>query len=151
LSSTALAANSFTIHWGAASDNVGVTGYDIFKDSSWVGESATTSLNVTGLTASTAYSMTVKARDAAGNVSVASVPLVVTTYAPLSGAPGADFDSDGMSDAYELAMGLDPYVADGPGQLDGDGVRNDEDARPNDQAVGRLFISISTPMNGSSL
>lgn len=151
LFATALAASSFTLHWVTASDNVGVTGYDIFKNSSWVGESASTSCNITGLTAATAYSMTVKARDAAGNVSAASVPLVVTTYAPLSGAPGADFDSDGMSDEYELALGLDPYIADGAGQLDGDGVRNDEDARPNDAAVGRLSISISTPANGSSL
>ncbi|HEX2852239.1 MAG TPA: fibronectin type III domain-containing protein [Opitutaceae bacterium] len=38
-----------------------------------------TTLNVTGLTASTLYSMTVKAKDAAGNISPASTPLSVTT------------------------------------------------------------------------
>ena len=53
--------------WNAASDNVGVTGYNVFRNGTQVGTSTSTSYTDSGLTASTAYSYTVKARDAAGN------------------------------------------------------------------------------------
>jgi hypothetical protein len=59
----------------------------------------------------------------------------------------ADTDGDGMSDGYELAFGLNPLLADGAGDLDGDGVRNDEDARPGDPVIGRLSSFISFPTN----
>ena len=49
-----------------------VTGYDVYRGTTLVGTSTTTSYTVTGLTAATAYSFTVRAKDAAGNVSAAS-------------------------------------------------------------------------------
>ncbi|TFE19744.1 chitinase [Cohnella luojiensis] len=75
---------SVSLSWTASTDNVGVTGYDIYKGTTLAGTSTTTSFTVTGLTASTAYSFTVKAKDAAGNVSAASNALSVTTNAPSS-------------------------------------------------------------------
>ncbi|MGX4734134.1 glycoside hydrolase family 6 protein [Kitasatospora griseola] len=74
-------ANSVALTWSAATDNVGVTGYDVYRGGALVGSTASTSYTDTGLTASTAYSYTVKARDAAGNVSPASAALVATTTA----------------------------------------------------------------------
>ncbi|MFJ1792550.1 glycoside hydrolase family 6 protein [Kitasatospora griseola] len=74
-------ATSVALTWSAATDNVGVTGYDVYRGSTLVGSTAGTSYTDTGLTASTAYSYTVKARDAAGNVSPASAALVATTTA----------------------------------------------------------------------
>ncbi|WP_152645010.1 glycoside hydrolase family 6 protein [Kitasatospora griseola] len=74
-------ANSVALTWSAATDNVGVTGYDVYRGGALVGSTAGTSYTDTGLTASTAYSYTVKARDAAGNVSPASAALVATTQA----------------------------------------------------------------------
>lgn len=74
-------ATSFTLTWTASTDNVGVTSYDVFRSTTLAGSSATASLNVTGLSPNTAYSMTVKAKDAAGNASVASTALSVTTSA----------------------------------------------------------------------
>lgn len=71
--------NSAAISWTASTDAVGVTGYEIFSNGTSVGTSATTSFTATGLTAATAYSFTVKAKDAAGNVSAASTALSVTT------------------------------------------------------------------------
>jgi C1A family cysteine protease/chitodextrinase len=68
-----------TLSWTASTDNVGVTGYEVFRGSSSVGTTATTTFTVTGLTANTTYSFTVKARDAAGNVSSASNAVSVTT------------------------------------------------------------------------
>ncbi|HZH18502.1 MAG TPA: carbohydrate binding domain-containing protein [Archangium sp.] len=78
---------SVTLSWSAASDNVGVTGYDVFRNGTQVGSSPSTSYTDSGLTASTTYSYTVKARDAAGNTSATSTALSVTTLAPDTTAP----------------------------------------------------------------
>ncbi len=63
----------------------------------------------------------------------------------------ADSDWDGMSDGYELANGLNPHLDDGLLDLDGDGIVNRQDARPNDVSIGQLAISISTPTNGGTI
>ncbi|MGV9002958.1 GEVED domain-containing protein [Flavobacterium sp.] len=68
-----------TLSWNASSDNVGVTGYDIYQGATLLGNVAVTSANITGLTAATAYTFSVKAKDAAGNVSSASNTVSVTT------------------------------------------------------------------------
>jgi cellulose 1,4-beta-cellobiosidase len=89
LVASAVAQTTATISWTAATDNVGVTGYEIFRDGTSVGTSTTTSFAATGLTAATAYSFTVKAKDAAGNVSPSSTALAVTTLAGQTTPPGA--------------------------------------------------------------
>jgi chitinase len=73
--------DSVSLTWGASSDNVGVTGYEVFVNggASAAVTSASTSATVTGLTANTTYTFTVKARDAAGNRSVASAAFSTTT------------------------------------------------------------------------
>jgi endonuclease I/chitodextrinase len=65
--------------WTAATDNVGVTGYNVYRGTTLLGTVSTTTYNVTGLTAATAYSFSVKAKDGAGNISIASNTLNVTT------------------------------------------------------------------------
>ncbi|MFB7714092.1 glycoside hydrolase family 6 protein [Streptomyces sp. NPDC056105] len=70
---------SISLSWTASTDNTGVTAYDVYRAGVQVGSSATTSFTDTGLTASTSYSYTVKARDAAGNVSAASSAVSATT------------------------------------------------------------------------
>lgn len=70
---------SFLLSWDAATDDTAVTGYKIYKDGVLFGTSATTSKSVTGLAASTDYSMTVTAYDAADNESDPSDALIVKT------------------------------------------------------------------------
>ena len=70
------------LSWSGATDNVGVTGYDIYKDGVLLTSTASTTITVAGLTASTTYAFSVKAKDAAGNASVASNIVSVTTLAP---------------------------------------------------------------------
>jgi chitodextrinase len=70
------------LSWSGATDNVGVTGYDVYQGSALLGSTATSTYAVTGLMASTTYTFTVKAKDAAGNISVASNTVSVTTSAP---------------------------------------------------------------------
>ncbi len=81
LTVTGLSSSQLTLSWSAATDNVGVTGYRVYRDGTLVASPATTSVSITGLSASTTYSFTVAAVDAAGNVSAQSAPLSVTTQA----------------------------------------------------------------------
>ncbi|MFG3343991.1 carbohydrate binding domain-containing protein [Streptomyces sp. NPDC048018] len=88
LQSTGRTASSVSLSWGAASDNVKVTGYDVYQGATKVSTVTGTSATVGGLAASTAYTFTVKARDAAGNVSPASNAVTVTTEAGGGGGTG---------------------------------------------------------------
>ncbi len=81
LAASGTTATSTNLSWTASTDNVGVTGYNVYKGITLLGTATTTSYAVTGLTASTAYSFTVKAKDAAGNLSAASNIANVTTLA----------------------------------------------------------------------
>lgn len=71
----------FTVSWTASTDAVGVTGYEVFIGGVSYGTTTSLSQTVTGRTPATAHSVTVRARDAAGNWSPASSPLSVTTSA----------------------------------------------------------------------
>ncbi|MGE6228632.1 fibronectin type III domain-containing protein [Paenibacillus chitinolyticus] len=81
LKATASTSTSVSLSWVASTDNVGVSGYDVYQGTALAASVTGTTALVTGLTASTAYSFTVKAKDAAGNVSAASAPVSVTTPA----------------------------------------------------------------------
>ncbi|WHY17218.1 discoidin domain-containing protein [Paenibacillus sp. G2S3] len=89
LTATVVSSNGINLSWTASTDNVGVTGYEIYRGGSQVGNTATTSFSDTGLTPATAYSYTVKAKDAAGNVSTASNTATATTQAGGGGTGGA--------------------------------------------------------------
>ena len=86
LSSASVAQTSFTLNWAASTDNVGVALYEVFRGGVSQGTVTGTSFNATGLNAGTAYSMTVRARDAAGNNSAQSSALSVTTAAAAGGS-----------------------------------------------------------------
>ncbi len=81
LTASGTTATSTSLSWTASTDNVAVTGYDVYNGSTLITTVATTSYAVTGLIASTAYTFTVKAKDAAGNISLASNTANVTTLA----------------------------------------------------------------------
>jgi endoglucanase len=70
-----------SLSWNAATDNVGVTGYDVYRGSTKVNATPLTTRTYTdtGLTAGTTYTYTVRARDAAGNQSPASAGVPGTT------------------------------------------------------------------------
>jgi uncharacterized repeat protein (TIGR01451 family) len=78
-----------TLSWTASTDNVGVTAYDVYRSGTTapVGtvDGTTLTFTDTGLTPWSSYTYTVKARDAAGNTSVASnATTVVITPAGLT-------------------------------------------------------------------
>ena len=70
------------LSWNASTDNVGVTGYDVYRGATLIASVTGTTYQATGLTASTAYTFSVRAKDAAGNISSSSNTVNVTTLSP---------------------------------------------------------------------
>ncbi|MET1053596.1 MAG: RICIN domain-containing protein [Mycetocola sp.] len=82
LSFSGTTATSTTLNWTASTDDVDVTGYDVYRGTTLVGSTTgDTSLIITGLSSSTAYSYTVRARDGAEHTSASSAVASVTTLA----------------------------------------------------------------------
>ncbi|HEY0639567.1 MAG TPA: glycosyl hydrolase family 18 protein [Pseudonocardiaceae bacterium] len=76
---TGTTSNSVSLAWNASTDNVGVTGYDVTRTGAAPVTVTGTSTTIGGLNPSTAYSFTVRARDAAGNLSGVSNQVSATT------------------------------------------------------------------------
>ncbi len=98
LTSANITTTTVDLSWNASSDNVGVTEYQVLQNGSVLGTVTATSANVTGLTPATTYTYTVKAVDAAGNVSAASNAINVTT---LDDSPVDYCSSQGNNSSYE--------------------------------------------------
>ncbi|MEW6100680.1 MAG: putative Ig domain-containing protein [Candidatus Omnitrophota bacterium] len=104
LTATAASTTQINLSWSASTDNIGVTGYRIYRDGSQVGISTTTSYQDTGLTASTTYNYRVAAYDAAGNLSAQSTQSSATTQALPNNAPVANNQS--VSTAEDTALNI---------------------------------------------
>jgi hypothetical protein len=90
LAASAVTSSGATLTWNAATDDVGVTGYRVYRESGaadvLLDTVAATTYAVTGLTPGTTYEFYVVAVDAAGNTSAPSAPVSVTTdTTPTSG------------------------------------------------------------------
>ncbi|MCD4698522.1 MAG: fibronectin type III domain-containing protein [Bacteroidales bacterium] len=70
---------SFYLSWQASSDNIGVTGYTIYKDGEPLINTTNINYSITGLSAGTNYSFYVTAKDFANNESDPSEELNITT------------------------------------------------------------------------
>ena len=81
LAANSVGTDSLSLSWQAASDNTGVSGYDILRNNALIASVGGSVLSYTdsGLTAATAYSYKVRAQDTAGNLSPLSTALTVTT------------------------------------------------------------------------
>jgi endonuclease I/chitodextrinase len=85
LTVTTTASNSATLSWGAANDNVAVTGYDLYVNGTLKSTETGLSATVNGLAASTTYSFYLVTRDAERNSSAPSNTVTGTTKAPAAG------------------------------------------------------------------
>lgn len=79
LSATATSSSQIDLTWGASTDNVGVTGYKVYRSGSEITSNASTSYQNTGLAANTPYCYSVAAYDAVGNLSAESSEVCATT------------------------------------------------------------------------
>jgi len=115
LTANAVSISQIDLSWTASTDNVAVTGYQVFRDGTLlVTLGNVTTFQNTGLAASTPYSYTVRARDAAGNLSLLSAPANATTLAPppcaVVGASPAVLTWDAVAGAtgYRIYYGTSP-------------------------------------------
>src|SRR5205809_987801 len=87
LTATAVSSSQINLSWTASTDNVGVSGYRVFRGGTQIATRSTTSFANTGLSPSTTYTYTVAAYDAAGNLSAPSSSASATTPAPPDTTP----------------------------------------------------------------
>lgn len=80
LTAAATSTSQIDLSWTASTDNVGVAGYNVYRNSVYFTSVAGTSYNNTGLTMGTTYSYRVSAYDAAGNESAQSAAAEDSTY-----------------------------------------------------------------------
>lgn len=81
LAATGTTKDSVSLGWTISTDNIGVTGYLVYRNGVQVATSTTATYTDSGLTTNTPYVYTVKAKDAAGNISAASNSVTATTQA----------------------------------------------------------------------
>jgi chitodextrinase len=79
LTAVTVTSSSISLRWTASTDDVGVVVYQILNNGSVAGTVTSTSATLSGLSPNTSYNITVRALDAAGNMSAASAPLTVTS------------------------------------------------------------------------
>jgi hypothetical protein len=87
VTASATAPTSVTVSWTASTDNVGVTGYRVFRNGVQVGTPTGSSFTDATVAASTTYSYTVAAVDAANNASAQSTAASVTTQGTTTPPP----------------------------------------------------------------
>ena len=79
LTASAASSSAIDLSWTPSNDDVGVTGYKVFRNGAQVATTTTPSFQDTGLSEATSYSYTVSAFDAAGNESARSSSASATT------------------------------------------------------------------------
>jgi glucose/arabinose dehydrogenase len=113
LTATDVQTNTFTLNWQASTDNVGVSGYDVFRNGNKINTTPVTgtSFGVTLLQPNTTYQMSVRALDAAGNQSALSALLSVTTL-PLPGSESFTMRTviASQTSPWDIAWGPDNQI-----------------------------------------
>ena len=103
---------ALTLSWNAPTDNVGVTGYNLYRGGNEVGSNnaSTRSYTFSGLSCGTTYTVAVDAVDAAGNRSTQASASGTTTACPAPAQPG------GLVAAYSFNGGSGSTLADSSGR-----------------------------------
>ncbi|WP_264538441.1 endonuclease [Flavobacterium sp. N1736] len=159
LASTSKTATSITVAWTGSTDNVGVTGYDVYANSVLKTTVSGLSATITGLTASTSYSIYVKAKDAAGNASASSNTIAVTTNSSGTGGSATDLlfseyiEGSGNNKALEIAnntgssVSLSAYTI--KKQTNGAGAWSTGLALSGTLATGSKFVIVNSSISST--
>lgn len=158
LASTSKTSTSITLSWTASTDNVAVTGYEVYANSVLKTTVSSTTTTITGLTASTAYSIYVKAKDAAGNTSASSNTISVTTNSNGAGTAtdllfSEYIEGSGNNKALEIAnntgasVNLSAYTI--KKQTNGAGSWSTGLALSGTLATGSKFVIVNSSMSSS--
>jgi chitodextrinase len=79
LTSMATTDTTISLSWNASTDNVGVTGYDLYRNGALITTTSSTSYTDTGLAVHNSYVYSVRAHDGSGNNSAQTSPYTVST------------------------------------------------------------------------
>lgn len=103
---TSATENSISLAWNASTDNVGVTAYQVYQGPTLInGNVSGTNYTVTGLSCASTYSFTVKAKDAAGNISSESNSVNGTTNTCVIVGPKIIYDDAIGADWIDVSTG----------------------------------------------
>ncbi|MEO9484265.1 MAG: S8 family serine peptidase [Ekhidna sp.] len=138
---------TLTLNWDASSDNVGVTGYDVYQGSSNIGTVASTSANITGLAAGTSYTFSVRAKDAAGNESAASAVLNVTTQS--AGMTCSSTETLPYAEGFETNDGWTQASGDDGNWVRDSGGTPSSNTGPGSAAEGSFYMFLEASSNSS--
>lgn len=83
LHSTGQTDTSITLNWNVATDNVAVSGYDVYRGSTLITTTSGTTYTDSGLGVNTAYTYRVRAVDTSGNASAQTAPQTISTLPDL--------------------------------------------------------------------
>jgi fibronectin type 3 domain-containing protein len=123
LTASPISGTQFTLSWPAATDNLGVTGYQVERCQgagctafALLATTTATSYGDTGLTPGTSYSYRVRAQDATGNLSPYSP--ITTALTPTTDRTTLFIDTFNRADNADLgAAYTDSYTGFYPGQI----------------------------------
>ena len=115
LAAQVASSTQINLSWSASSDNVGVTGYKLFRDGTLVTTSTGTAYQDSGRTPGTTYDYTVLARDAAGNESAQSAVATASTPAPDSSPPNASLTAPAAGSVVSGNVTVSASAADNVG------------------------------------
>lgn len=119
---------SVPLTWGSSSDNVGVTGYKVYRGSTLVSTQTGLTFTDTGLSMGTTYTYTVYAYDARGNTSPGTSYVVTTGYAlsVTSGSSATAYLLNGQSTTVTANAPQSGYVFDRWTLVSGTGTLADQ-------------------------
>lgn len=143
-------ARETTLSWDASTDNIGVTGYDIYQDGAVVATVTGTTTVVSGLAPLTTYAFSVIAKDASGNESAASNTVSVTTLESTTGPGCLDGLVAPYSESFESSIGA--WTQDGGDDLDwtrNSGGTPSRSTGPSSADDGTFYLYVEASGNGT--
>lgn len=105
LIATAISSSQIDLSWTASADDIGVEGYNIYRDGVYLKSVTTTSASDTGLSPDTQYCYTVSAYDGAGNESDQSSQACATTSSLTSTPPTASITNPSNGSTFTEYVG----------------------------------------------
>jgi alpha-L-arabinofuranosidase len=105
LRADAIGISKVKLAWDVATDNIMVTGYDVYKNNVLTASVTGTVYTPEGLTPNSAYEFMVKAKDGAGHLSGPSQALTVTTKSDVASATASIDTNDVVKQASKRMLG----------------------------------------------
>ncbi|QKX06841.1 T9SS type A sorting domain-containing protein [Aquimarina sp. TRL1] len=138
------------LSWDASTDNVGVTGYEIYQGNTLIETVTGTSYTATGLSPDTSYSFKIKAKDAAGNTSGFSNTATLSTLPGNTGTCDGGVSSFPYNEGFENTIGAWTQNTDDNRNwtVDANGTPSNNTG-PASAAQGTYYVYIEASGNGT--